>query len=76
MVQELKQSVEAEEIPAAGGHQRDLLCAEEWVSLEDDAEGSPPLEDALPLGQEGRWGRINRELVRRKGRKSQWIPCG
>ena len=50
MVQELKRSVEAEEIPAAGGHQRDLLCAEEWIFLEDDAEGSPPLEDGLGGG--------------------------
>ena len=35
----------------------DLLCAEEWMFLEDDAEGSSALEDGLPLLQavEGGW---------------------
>ena len=29
----------------------DLLCAEEWMFLEDDAEGSSALEDGLSLLQ-------------------------
>ncbi len=34
-----------------------VLCTEERMFLEDDAEGSSALEDGLPLGQEGRRGR-------------------
>ena len=52
-----QESWEAEEIPTTGDSQWDLLCAEEWVFLEDDAEGSSALEDGLPLLQavEGGW---------------------
>ena len=48
---------EAEEIPTTGDSQWDLLCAEERMFLEDDAEGSSALEDGLPLlqGVEAGW---------------------
>ena len=56
-VSQAQEPREAEEIPAAGDSQWDLLCAEEWMFLEDDVEGSSALEDGLPLLQavEGGW---------------------